>query len=63
MDELNNSANNIKERKGGYYMEQKYNTGDEAGIELKKALRKSTPRKFPNMSDAEMQLKFKRSKS
>lgn len=41
-------------------MDQRYNTGDEASVELKKALKKSPPRKHPSMSDAEMKLKFGR---
>jgi hypothetical protein len=44
-------------------MDQKYNTGDEANIELKKALRKSPPRDNPNMSEAERKLKFQNKKT
>jgi hypothetical protein len=39
-------------------MDGKYNTGDDATVELKQALRKSPPRKNPNQSDAEVKLKF-----
>jgi hypothetical protein len=38
-------------------MDQRYNTNDDANIEMKKALNKSTPRNNPNMSEAEMKLK------
>jgi hypothetical protein len=41
----------------------RHNTGDDTTVELKKALRKSPPRKNPNMSDAEMKLKFQAKKS
>jgi hypothetical protein len=41
----------------------KINTGDDGAVELKKSLAKSPPRKNPNMSDAEMKLKFKEKKS
>ncbi|WML31143.1 hypothetical protein RCG24_04475 [Neobacillus sp. OS1-32] len=44
-------------------MDKRYNTGDDATVELKKALRKSEPRQQPNMSDAEMKLKFQGKKS
>ncbi|MEH6904794.1 hypothetical protein [Neobacillus drentensis] len=44
-------------------MDQKYNTGDDATIELKKALNKSQPRCNPNMSEAEQKLKFPNKKS
>lgn len=44
-------------------MDNRYNTNDDASVELKKALSKSTPRKNPNMSDAEMQLKRQEKKS
>ena len=44
-------------------MDKRYNTNDDATVELKKALRKSTPRQFPNMSDAEMKLKIQGKKS
>ena len=40
-------------------MDGKVNTGDDATVELKKALRKNPPRKNPNMSDAEMKLKYR----
>lgn len=49
--------------KGGNSMDQKYNTGDDAAIELKKALNKSQPRSNPNMSEAEQKLKFPNKKS
>lgn len=44
-------------------MDKLYNTNDDAGVELKKALSKSTPRKNPNMSDAEYKLKIQGKKS
>ncbi|MGJ7911654.1 hypothetical protein [Neobacillus sp. LXY-1] len=44
-------------------MDQKYNTGDDATVELKKSLSKSTPRKYPNMSEAEYKLKYQGKKS
>ncbi|MDR7237977.1 hypothetical protein [Neobacillus drentensis] len=44
-------------------MDQRYNTGDEANVELKKALNKSQPRSNPNMSEAEQKLKFPNKKS
>ncbi|MDP4087527.1 MAG: hypothetical protein Q8934_23470 [Bacillota bacterium] len=44
-------------------MDGKYNTGDDASEELKKALSKNPPRKNPNMSDAEMKLKLQEKKS
>lgn len=44
-------------------MNQNNNTNDDVTAELKKALRKSVPRKNPNMSDAEMKLKFQGKKS
>ena len=44
-------------------MDQKYNTGDDATVELKKALRKSPARNNPNMSDAEMKMRFQAKKS
>ncbi|MED4205827.1 hypothetical protein [Neobacillus mesonae] len=40
-------------------MDKRYNTGDDAAVELKKALNKTKPRKNPNMSDAELKLKYK----
>jgi hypothetical protein len=39
-------------------MDQKYNTNDDATVELKKALNKSTPRNKSNMSEAEWRLKY-----
>jgi hypothetical protein len=44
-------------------MDQKYNTNDEATVELKKALSNSTPRNNPNMSEAERRLKYPEKKS
>ncbi|MFJ5717014.1 hypothetical protein [Neobacillus sp. NPDC093127] len=44
-------------------MDQKYNTGDDATVELKKELRKSHPRSNPNMSEAEMKMKYQGKKS
>ncbi|MGG3563329.1 hypothetical protein ABES03_17190 [Neobacillus rhizosphaerae] len=44
-------------------MDGKYNTNDDATVELKKALNKSTPRRNPNMSEAEMKMKFQGRKS
>jgi hypothetical protein len=44
-------------------MDGKINTGDDGAVVLKKALAKSPPRKNPNISDAEMKLKFKGKKS
>jgi hypothetical protein len=44
-------------------MDQRYNTDDDANVELKKALRKSPPRSNPNMSEAEQKLKFQNKKS
>jgi hypothetical protein len=38
-------------------MDGKYNTNDDANVELNKALRKSPPKKNPNMSEAEYKLK------
>ncbi|WP_268926637.1 hypothetical protein [Neobacillus vireti] len=38
-------------------MDQKYNTNDDATVELKKALRKSQPKNNPIMSEAERRLK------
>ncbi|MDP4084830.1 MAG: hypothetical protein Q8934_09470 [Bacillota bacterium] len=43
-------------------MDGKVNTGDDATVELKNALRKSPPRKNPNMSEAERKLKFQDNK-
>ncbi|WP_277613954.1 hypothetical protein [Neobacillus muris] len=40
-------------------MDKRYNTGDDASVELKKALTKSVPRNNPVMSDAEYKLKQK----
>ena len=54
---------NNKYQKGGSHMDGKYNTNDDATVELKKALNKSTPRKNPNMSEAEMKMKFQGKKS
>jgi hypothetical protein len=39
-------------------MDGKYNTNDDANVELKKALRNSPPKKNPNMSEAEYKLKI-----
>jgi hypothetical protein len=39
-------------------MDGRYNTDSDATEELKKTLRKSTPRKNPNQSDAEVKLKL-----
>jgi hypothetical protein len=39
-------------------MDGKYNTGDDASVEMKKALNKTTPRKNPNMSEAEFKMKY-----
>lgn len=44
-------------------MDQKYNTGDDAAVELKKALNKSQPSQNPNMSEAERKLKYPNKKS
>ena len=46
-----------KYQKEADLMDKKYNTNDDASVELKKALSKSSPRKNPNMSDAEWKLK------
>jgi hypothetical protein len=54
---------NNKYQVGGSYMDGKYNTNDDATVELKKALNKGTPRKNPNMSEAEMKMKFQGKKS
>ncbi|MCM3571117.1 hypothetical protein [Neobacillus mesonae] len=43
-------------------MVERYNTGDEATNELKKTLANTKPRQNPNMSDAEVKLKFQRKK-
>jgi hypothetical protein len=39
-------------------LDGRYNTGDDATMELKKALRKSKPSQKPNMSEAEAKMKF-----
>ena len=39
-------------------MDGRYNTNDDASVEMKRALNKSTPRKNPNMSEAEFKLKY-----
>lgn len=44
-------------------MDGKYNTNDDATVELKKALNKSTASKNPNMSEAERKMKFQARKS
>nr|WP_263326789.1 hypothetical protein [Neobacillus sp. Marseille-Q6967] len=44
-------------------MDQKYNTGDDANIEMKKALNKTTPKHNPNMSEAEYKMKYQGKKS
>ncbi|WP_263297647.1 hypothetical protein [Neobacillus bataviensis] len=44
-------------------MDGKYNTNDDATVELKKVMSKSQPRKNPNMSDAEYKMKFEGKKS
>jgi hypothetical protein len=44
-------------------MDQKYNTNDDATVELKKALSKNTARSNPNMSEAEQRLKYPEKKS
>jgi hypothetical protein len=44
-------------------MDGRYNTNDDASVELKKALSKTTPRKNPNMSEAENKMKFQGKKS
>ncbi|MDF2858440.1 MAG: hypothetical protein K0Q87_4291 [Neobacillus sp.] len=43
-------------------MDKKYNTGDDANVEMKKALANSKP-KQTNMSEAEMRLKYNGKKS
>jgi hypothetical protein len=45
-------------KKGGIHMDGKYNTSDDANVEMKKALSKTTPRKNPNMSEAEFKMKY-----
>jgi 3-isopropylmalate dehydratase small subunit len=60
MNKLIQSIINTKRRES---MDQKYNTGDDATVELKKAIRKSTPNNNPNMSEAEMKLKSQGKKS
>lgn len=44
-------------------MDKKYNTNDDATVELKKALNKTTPRRNPNMSEAENKMKYQGKKS
>lgn len=44
-------------------MDGKSNTGDEGTIELKKSLSKSKAKTNPNMSEAEMKLKYQGKKS
>jgi hypothetical protein len=61
MNILNRFIIKVKRREPG--MDGKYNTGDDATVELKKALRKNPPRKNPNMSDAEMKLKLQRERN
>ena len=39
-------------------MDGRYTTNDDASVELKKALSKSTTKKNPNMSEAENKMKF-----
>ncbi|MEH7495629.1 hypothetical protein [Neobacillus niacini] len=39
-------------------MDGKYNTNDDANVEMKKALNKTIPRKNPNMSEAEFKMKY-----
>lgn len=39
-------------------MDGKYNTSDDANVEMKKALSKTKPRKNPNMSEAEFKMKY-----
>ncbi|MEH7098010.1 hypothetical protein [Neobacillus vireti] len=39
-------------------MDGKYNTNDDANVELKNALQNSPPKKNPNMSEAEYKLKI-----
>lgn len=39
-------------------MDKKYNTNDDATVELKKALSKTMPRRNPNMSEAEYKMKY-----
>ncbi len=48
----------INNKKEAGCLEQKYNSDKDTSVELKKALRKSPPRKNPNMSEAEYKLKF-----
>ena len=50
-------------RKEWKIMDGKYNTNDDATVELKKALSKTSPRKNPNMSEAEYKMKFQGKKS
>ena len=63
MNELSGSDTNNKLPKGGNFMDGKYNTNDDASVELKKSLNKTTPRKNPNMSEAEYKMKFQGKKS
>lgn len=44
-------------------MDGEHNSGDHTTEELKKTLRKSPPKKNPNMSSAEMKLKFDEKKN
>jgi hypothetical protein len=53
----------IKVKRREPEMDGKYNTGDDATVELKKALSRNPPRKNPKMSDAEMKLKLQGKKS
>jgi hypothetical protein len=40
-------------------MDDRYNTGDDATVEMKKALQKTTPQtEYPTMSEAERRLKY-----
>jgi hypothetical protein len=39
-------------------MDEKYNTNDDANVELKKSLQNSPPKKNPFMSEAEYKLKI-----
>ena len=47
--------NNVKEV---CTMDGKYNTNDDANVELKNALQNSPPKKNPHMSEAEYKLKI-----
>jgi hypothetical protein len=53
----------IINKKEGVNMDGKYNTNDDATVELKKALNKSTASKNPNMSEAERKMKFQSRKN